>query len=92
MLSILEGRRRVLTGGVIAAAALTSFCGPAVLPGAAGAASTPRLFDGSPTTFSYTGSGQTYTVPAGTTELLVNATGASGGDQVFTYPDGKPRR
>ena len=84
MFSILEGRRALL-GGVIATAALTSVGGLAVLPAGARAAAS---FDGGPTTFSYTGSPQTYTVPAGTTELLVNATGASGGDQVFTYPDG----
>ena len=90
MFSILEGRRRVLPGGVIAAAALTSFGGLAVLPRAASAASTPRLFDGSPTTFSYTGSPQTYTVPAGTTELLVNATGGPAATRYSSYPDGRP--
>jgi hypothetical protein len=93
MFSTLERRRRALTGGVVTVTALASVGALAAIPTPAFAAARggPRPSYDSPTVFDYTGSPQTYTVPANTTKLVVQATGASGGDQVFTFPDGQSR-
>jgi Bacterial Ig-like domain (group 3)/Glycine rich protein len=94
MFNNLERRRRqALTGGVVAITALASLGGLAAIPttaSAAGRRGSLPSYD-SPTLFGFTGSAQTYTVPANTTQLVVQATGGSGGDQVFSFPDGQSR-
>ncbi len=44
------------------------------------------------TTFNYTGGAQTYTVPTGVTQLLVDMQGAAGGDSWYSSPGGKGGR
>jgi hypothetical protein len=85
-----QQRRQVLTGGVVALTALGSLAGLAAIPSTASAAVRPGSLPSydSPTVFGYTGSPQTYTVPANTTKLVVQATGAAGGDQVFSFANG----
>jgi glycine rich protein len=85
-LNVYEQRRRIPASVLAAIAAIGVIGGVAGIPSSASAAVQPG-YD-SPVTFNYTGSPQTYTVPANTTKLAVQASGGAGGDEVWSYPDG----
>ena len=72
----------------IGAAALLTL--PLAMPAAPEVVTPPACIDGTSQSFSATGAKQPYSVPAGTTALLITANGASGGNGFPAEPAGVP--